>query len=228
MKRYEVAKLSIRGNPNIGAYIQATDSYVLLPPDMDQKDLKLISEVLGVERVVETTVLSTRLLGTLTAGNSAGLLLPRGVSEEERRRISESLGDINISVLDARENALGNLIAASDKAAVVYPKLEKEAIRQISDVLGVEAVPMMICGSGVVGSMLVVTRRGGIVCSDAVEEEIRALRELFKVPVLQGTVNFGVSLIRVGLVANSYGAIVGEETTGPEIARIQLALGGEG
>lgn len=228
MRRYEVAKLSIHGNPNIGAYIQASDSYVLLPPEMEEKDVKLASEVLGTERLVKTTVLSTRLLGTLTAGNSRGLLLPRGVSEEERRRIAEALSDVSVSVLDARENALGNLIAANDRAAAVYPKLDRSAMRLISDVLGVEVVPMTLCGTGVVGSVLVVTSRGGIVCSETSEEELKALRELFKVPIIQGTVNFGVSLIRVGLVANSYGALVGEETTGPEIARIQMALGGEG
>jgi len=96
----------------------------------------------------------------------------------------------------------------------------------IRDVLGVEVVKRSIAGIPTVGSVLVVTNRGGLIHPDAEEEEVKALSEIFRVPILTGTVNFGVSFVRIGLVANSYGAIVGEETQGPEIARIHMALGG--
>ena len=59
---------------------------------------------------------------------------------------------------------------------------------------------------------------------DASDEELRRLSEFFEVPVDIGTVNFGVAFIRTGLVANNYGALVGEKTTGPEILRITKAL----
>lgn len=221
-----MAKLSLNGNPNIGAYIYASDEFALVPPGTEERSKELIAEVLGVERVAEATVFSTRLLGVLLAGNKNGLLLPHTVTEEERKKIKEAAGDVNIAVLETRENALGNLIASNSRAAVVYPQMGEEALRVVRDTLGVEAIKMSVCGSGVVGSLIVVTDRGGLVCPEASEEEVKALQEAFGVPVLQGTVNFGISLIRVGLVANSKGALVGEETTGPEIARIQAALGG--
>jgi translation initiation factor 6 len=73
---------------------------------------------------------------------------------------------------------------------------------------------------------VVVTNRGCIVHPDADEGDIEFLGQVFKVPVLPGTANFGISFVRMGVVANSKGAIVGEETRGPEIVRIQMALGG--
>jgi len=39
-----------------------------------------------------------------------------------------------------------------------------------------------------------------------------------------GTVNRGNIFVRSGIVANSKGALVGYETTGPELLRIQSAL----
>lgn len=207
-------------------YIYASEDYALVPPGTEEKAKQLIAEVLAVERVGEITLLSTRLLGVLLAGNKNGLLLPRMVTEEEQKRVKEIVGDVNVAVLKAKENALGNLLASNSKAAVVYPYMDQEALRVVRDTLEVEVVKTTVCGSSVVGSVVVVTDRGGLVCPEASDEEVKSLQDLFGVPLMQGTVNFGVSLIRVGLVANSKGALVGEETTGPEIARIQTALGG--
>nr|MEB3860148.1 translation initiation factor IF-6 [Desulfurococcales archaeon] len=81
-------------------------------------------------------------------------------------------------------------------------------------------------GIPTIGSIIVVTNRGCIVHPDAGEDEIKFLSQVFGVPVLPGTANFGISFVRMGIVANSKGAIVGEETRGPEIVRIQMALGG--
>ncbi len=40
-----------------------------------------------------------------------------------------------------------------------------------------------------------------------------------------GTVNYGTPLLGSGLIAGTAGFVVGEETTGPEIGRIEDALG---
>jgi len=71
----------------------------------------------------------------------------------------------------------------------------------------------------------VVTNRGGIVHPDASKKDLEFLQEFFKVPIDVGTVNFGVPYVRSGLVANDKGAIVGLNTTGPEILRISRILG---
>jgi translation initiation factor 6 len=227
-RRFEISKLSISGNPNVGVFIHATDTYIIVPPGLAEKEVKVVRDVLGVDRIVEGTVFNMRLLGVLVAGNNNGLLLPRTITDDELRVFKKALGDINIAVVDTVENALGNLVAANSRAAVVYPYFEPKVVKVIEDTLGVEAHRMAIGGISVVGSVLVVTDRGGLVCPEASEDEVKKLSSIFKVPVVQGTVNFGVSFIRAGLVANSNGALVGEDTTGPELARIQMALGGGG
>jgi len=225
-RRFEVLKFNILGNPNVGVYIHATDTYALIPPKLGEREVNVIREALGVDLVVESTIFNMKLLGVLVAGNSNGLLIPRTVTDDEYSVLKKSLRDVNIAVVDSVENALGNLIVASDRAAIVYPYFEPHTVKVIEDNLGVEVHRMTIGGMSVVGSLLVVTGRGGLVCPEASEEEVKTISSIFKVPVIQGTVNFGVSFIRAGLVANSNGALVGEDTTGPELARIQMALGG--
>jgi len=51
------------------------------------------------------------------------------------------------------------------------------------------------------------------------------VEELFKLPVDIGTVNFGSPLVGSGILANSKGYVVGLDTTGPEISRIEERIG---
>ena len=91
--------------------------------------------------------------------------------------------------------------------------------------LGVEVVAQQaLANITTVGSMIVVTDEGGVVHPGVSEEELRFLENLFGVPFTPATVNFGLYFVKAGLVANNRGAIVGDETTGPELMRIQQAL----
>ncbi len=223
-ERFQVAKLNLYGNPNIGVYILATDKYVIVPEGLTREELEVIESVLRPRVLLEATIMGTRLIGVLLAGNSHGLLLPSG-AEEEVSKFEKELG-VAVGVLPSRHNAVGNIIVANDKAGLAHPGLDDEALKAASEVLGVEIHRRDIAGVTTVGSAIVVTNRGGLVHPDVGEEELEELRRIFGVPIEPGTVNFGMELVRTGLVANSYGALVGEETSGPEIARIQTALGG--
>ena len=71
----------------------------------------------------------------------------------------------------------------------------------------------------------IATNKGVLVHPKASQEEISVIEELFALPVDIGTVNFGSPLVGSGLIANSKGYVAGEETTGPELSRIEDALG---
>jgi len=45
------------------------------------------------------------------------------------------------------------------------------------------------------------------------------------VPADIGTINYGAALVGSGLLANAAGYVVGQDTTGPELGRIEDALG---
>ena len=133
---------------------------------------------------------------------------------------------MRVEVLNLRTTALGNVILANDNAALVYPEFSDAEARQIKEALEVDEVKKgRIAHVSVVGSVGVVTDKGGIVHIDATDEEIKELSELFKTNIDIGTVNFGSAFVRSGLVANNKGILVGSSTTGPEILRIQKALG---
>jgi len=60
---------------------------------------------------------------------------------------------------------------------------------------------------------------------EATDDDLKRLADCFKVKVDVGTVNKGKSLLRGGLVVNDHGALVGDETAGPELMRTTQVLG---
>ncbi|ABM81418.1 translation initiation factor IF-6 [Hyperthermus butylicus] len=217
--------LNVHGNPNIGVYIYANNKIALVPPTLTEKDKKKIEETLGVE-VIETKIADMIINGVMIAGNDNGLLLPRIVKPEELDYLREHIGDkVRLEILEVRQTALGNLIAANNRGALVSPLIDKAILDKIKSVLGVETIYQRhLANIPTVGSMIVVTNRGGVVHPGVSDDEIRILNSVFGVEFTTATVNFGLYFVKAGLVANDHGALVGDETTGPELMRIQQAL----
>jgi len=217
--------MNVNGNPNVGVYMFANNRFALVPPTVTSKDKKVITDVLGVE-VIESRIADMIINGVMVAGNDHGILLPRIVKQEEVDFLREHIGDVvRVDVLEVRQTALGNLIAANNRAALVSPLISKTMVDKIKDVLGVEMVMQRsVAEVTTVGSLLVVTNNGGLVHPGVSDDEVKVLSNLFGVDFTKGTVNFGLYFVRAGIVANDKGAIVGDETTGPELMRIQQAL----
>ena len=213
------------GNPNIGVYVTVSDRIALIPLDSPEKVERAVRNSLGVE-AVRVSLLGSPLLGVLCVMNSNGLLIGRLVKEREVKLLRRAIGDdIRVEVLDVRENAIGNLVLANDKGAIVSPVLPRRILSKISEVLGVETAQMGIAGSYLVGALGVATNRGVLLCPLASDEEVETVASVLKVSKANvGTVNRGNIFVRSGIVANSKGALVGYETTGPELLRIQSAL----
>ncbi len=219
-------KLSIHGNVNIGIYIFANDVFAIVPKGVDKKVMDVVAETLNVD-VIDARVSDLSIIGVMIAGNNNGLILPRIIKESEIYDLKRALAkyDINIAVVESKYTAIGNLVLANDNAAIVYPGFEEDVLDTIKETLGVETiVKKYIAGIPVVGSVGVVTNKGGILHPGTSDSELDELEKIFKVPLMTGTVNFGVVFLRSGLVANTHGVLVGENTTGPEIVRIQEAL----
>lgn len=202
----------------MGAFSFTTDSFALIPPDVPRKVEEVFEENLQVE-VHHATVAGSVLLGILVAGNNHGLLLPNSATDEEVEAI-ERFGDCSVARLATKLTALGNLILANDNGALVYPSLDAKTIATVETVLQVSAKKASITGGGLVGSNAVATNRGVLVNPLAKEKDLTLLKEVLKVQADVGTVNRGIPYVRTGMTANSKGAVVGDETTGPELARI--------
>lgn len=218
-----LSRLSIFNVDTIGVYAFSNNKYTIVPKSLGENEKRELESTLGTT-IIEAEVAGTYLIGVFMAGNDNGILLPKNVLEHEYASLKKL--DMNVGILNSRTTAIGNVILANNRAAIVYKDLEREAVNSIKDVLGVEEVIQdTIGGFLTVGSVGVVTQRGGLVHPEVDSEELERLSRLFSVKIEPGTVNFGSSFIRSGLIANDKGIIVGNSTTGPEIVRIQKALG---
>jgi translation initiation factor 6 len=82
-----------------------------------------------------------------------------------------------------------------------------------------------IAGLKNVGAAAVATNKGVLVHPDIRDDEINLVKGVLRVPIDVGTACSGIKYIGTCVVANSHGAITGENTTGPELGRIESALG---
>ncbi|NPA84591.1 MAG: translation initiation factor IF-6 [Crenarchaeota archaeon] len=221
---FEIEAISIFGNPNIGIYMFANDDFALVPPGLKEQTLKKIERALRV-RIIETKVADSALIGLFVSGNNHALILPSLTKEYELEKLKKEI-DLPIKVLYSKLTAMGNVILTNNKFALLHPDM-KRWVEEVSKALGVPAETGTIAHVPTVGSMAVINDKGGIVHPDATDEELDELEKKFKVRLEVGTVNYGVPYVKTGLVANNKGAVVGELTTGIEMARIAKALSGE-
>ncbi|NJF24825.1 translation initiation factor IF-6 [Thermococcus sp. Bubb.Bath] len=223
-----IERLDFENSPYLGVYGLATDRVVLVREGLGEKKLEVLRDVLKVP-LIETSIMKSRIVGIFAAGNSNAILVPWYIWDSELDHINASLKEqgVDMEVIPFRNTltALGNLILANDKAALVSAKFKREDVKAIEDALGVEVERGMIGDYHAVGSAGVVTNRGGLVHPEASDEELEWLRDLFKVDVYVGTANMGVPFVGSCMLANSNGVVVGHLTTGPEIVKIEEALG---
>ncbi len=214
-------KLNISGSPVLGVFATCTEGFVFTPHEASNETLKELEESLGVI-AVRSSVGGSSIIGSLLRGNISGVMVAGFILDKELRQIRKHT---KAARLTEELNAAGNLILANDSAALVHPDLSDKSIGIIKKTLGVEVKRGTIAGLKTVGMAGIATNKGVLVHPKSTSTEIGAIEELFALPVDIGTVNFGSPLVGSGLLANSKGYVVGEETTGPELSRIEDTLG---
>jgi translation initiation factor 6 len=202
-------------SPNIGIFVKANDSIVLVPYGFAETKTAKLAEYLQVKEVY-ASVAGTRLLGPMTVMNNNGILLPSIASDEELKMLKQ-VSKLNVERLSSKFTAIGNLIATNDNGAIVSPLFQGEIDQQVQDVLGVPVQTMTIGGFVQSGSMIIATNVGAGVHPNATEEEIKTVSEALQVPAEPVTVNGGMPFLSSGVITNSKAVIVGTLTTGPEL-----------
>jgi translation initiation factor 6 len=215
-------KIDLMGSPNLGVYISVTNEVAIAPMNIQESAEEALKEALDVE-IIRTSIAGSNLDGSLSVANSNGII----VSPQTFDREIELLEDfgLNVAKLPNKYTAVGNLVVANDNGAIVSPFLYADAIKIIEDVLDVYVERRSIAGFDIVGSLANVTNKGAFLHANTTEEEIKGIEKILKVPADIGTVGRGTALVGACSIANSYGAIVPENTSGPEMARVEEALG---
>ncbi len=214
--------ISYNKNPNVGVVARVNDNTALVPSLCPKDFSRTLQEELAVE-VIKTNICGTSLIGSMSVMNNIGVLLPKFVYKEEARKVKKS--GLSVGVLKDKFTALGNLILFNDKGAIVYRKFAKGTVKMIEDTLDIEVAKGDVAGFGTVGSMGVATNKGALVHPLAREDEIEHIESVLKTEVDVGTVNRGTGFVRTGILANTKNVLLGDLTTGPEITRIEDALG---
>ncbi|KZX16218.1 translation initiation factor IF-6 [Methanobrevibacter filiformis] len=215
-------RANLSGNPNLGVYISITDQIAIVPLNLSQDNEATLIEDLNVD-VVKTTISGSNLAGALSVGNSNGLIVSPHVLDRELS-ILKSAG-INVSQINDKYTAAGNIILANDYGAIASPLLSKRSIKTIEDTLDVEVVRSSILNMDIIGSIATTTNKGTLLHREASEEDIDLVEDVLKVHADLGTVGRGIALVGACSISNSNGALVPENTTGPEMARLEEALG---
>ncbi|WP_135303895.1 translation initiation factor IF-6 [Haloarcula amylovorans] len=216
-------RAAFSGSSYVGVFARATDDCVLVRPDVDESLREDLGEELEAP-VVPTTIGQSGTVGALATGNGNGLLVSARVRDTEIERIQEVV-DVPVTKLPGRINAAGNVVCCNDAGAYVHPDLSDTAVETVSDGLDVPVERGVIAGVNTVGTAAVATNEGVLCHPKATDGELDTLEDLLSVPADIGTVNYGGPLVGSGLVANDYGYVCGSDTSGPELGRIDAALG---
>lgn len=210
-----IERYNYEGDPNIGFAATVTPEYAIYPPEFKRKDF-------FEAKSVETFVTRTRLPGLFTAGNSNCLLIPEGMTDREMDKLEDS--EIDFEVIGARRNALGNMILANDSGAVISPKLENVK-QEISEALDVPVTLGTIAGIPNPGVAAAANNKGAVIHREASEEDAEMVADVLDIEKVDiGSINMGSPYIGSGAICDDENVLVGEDSTGPEIGRIDRNL----
>jgi translation initiation factor 6 len=217
-----VLRTAFAGSPYVGVFARATDSVLVVRHDADDDLVEQLADELEVP-AVPTTIGGSDTVGSLVAGNSNGLVVTGRVTDRERDRLRDAV-DGSIGVLPGKRNAAGNVVLANDTGAYVHPELSADAVGVVADALDVPVERGELGGTRTVGTAAVATNDGVLCHPKATEEELEFLDDHLGVHADLGTVNYGAPLVGSGLLANDHGYVVGEDTSGHELGRIEQTL----
>ena len=210
------------GSPYVGVFARATDEVLVVRSDADEALVERLADELDVPAVA-TTIGGSATVGSLVAGNSKGLVVTGRITDRERDRLQDAV-NVPIGELPGRRNAAGNVVLANDAGAYVHPELSEEAVGIVENTLDVPVERGELGGVRTVGTAAVATNDGVLCHPKATEAELEVLDDHLGVHADVGTVNYGAPLVGSGLLANDAGYVVGEDTTGPELTRIEQTL----
>ena len=212
----------ILGNSQVGVYLTVVGNNLFYPSSLDKPAIEEISQYFDLE-MNPMLIGGSSLLGSLIVGNNKGIAVADIATEEDLDKLS-SFGEVVI--LESGVNAAGNLVECNDRhGAIVSKSIPTPGVELIGEVLGVKTARTRVAGQDTVGSLLVANNKGILSHPDISSSEVKEIEAVIYVPVMVGTVCFGSPYVGAGCVTSENDALVGSGSTGPELNRIEDALG---
>jgi translation initiation factor 6 len=217
-----LTKGQIFGNSFIGVFSSANEFLAVLPSgDENDKLSDVVKKTLEIEEAIRLSVDGSNILGALLVMNSNGALVSPFIRESEYELLN---AHIPVHRLPEKLNAAGNNILANDNGALVHPSFNDKGLALISKALGVPVRKGRIAGFKTVGSAAVATNKAAICHPHASDWERERIEEILQVDVSICTANYGSGLLGASVIANTRGAIVGEQSTPIELGKVEEGL----
>ncbi|HIB59246.1 MAG TPA: translation initiation factor IF-6 [Candidatus Poseidoniales archaeon] len=216
-----IATGDVFGSDQLGVYLACVGNVVFHPRELEAKVVEEIQTALEAE-MVGISIGGSQLIGSLLAGNSKGMAVA-DLATQEDLDVLTSFGDV--VVLESGINTAGNLLLVNEKGAVASPAIPDFGLEILADVLQTDVTSTTIADHDVVGSLGIANDHGVLLHPDVGQTEVELIQDVLGVKPMVGTVSFGSPFVGAGLVASNSGAYVGSDTTGPELNRIEDALG---
>ena len=212
-------------SPYSGVFCATNDSLTFIPPGIPSDDMEAISEALGT-RIEVVTIGGSSVLGTLIAMNSKGILVSNLITTMESDKIEAIASDIglNFGVLSERSNAIGNNFLINDRGGFCNERLTPRSKTSAEEVLEIKIESRSFNQMDTLGMIGCVTNKGGLCHPEISDEEKGIMEKVLGVPVMEGTVNFGMPLVGAGVISSTNGAVCGRQSTGVELGRVEEAL----
>ncbi|MDP2665952.1 MAG: translation initiation factor IF-6 [Candidatus Diapherotrites archaeon] len=215
-----IKAINLRGSPYLGIFCSTTDEIALIPEFVEQKESKRIAETLGVE-TLPTRLADSPLIGVLSRGYGKKFTLANCTQEEE----VDALRAMGIDTLVLRDtSAVGNLVHVNRHAGLISHLIPEKDRVAIEAFFGKVLHRSTIAKSDLAGACLVGNERGYLVHPKAEAAEMQKIEDWLKIPGMRTTANYGDPFIGNSILANKHGIMVGELTSGPELARIDEGL----
>jgi translation initiation factor 6 len=216
-----IETVDIFGSDQVGIHLASVGNVVFHPPELPVPVMETLQSNLELE-LVPLTVGGSNLVGALVCGNSRGIAVADIATENDIDRLT-SYGDV--VVMEGGVNTAGNLLIVNEQGAVASPSIPHEGLEVLAEVLGVDVASTTVAGQDVVGSLAVTNDKGVLLHPDVTPDEAMLIEDVLGVKPMVGTVSFGSPYVGAGVCATNTGAVSGSNTTGPELNRIEDALG---
>jgi translation initiation factor 6 len=213
--------VDIFGSDQVGIHLASVGQVLFHPPELPIPVLETIEATLSLE-MAPLSIGGSNLVGALVCGNSRGIAVADIATESDIERLT-SYGDV--VVMEGGVNTAGNLLVVNEKGAVASPSIPHEGLEILAEVLGVDVASTTVAGQDVVGSLAAANDHGVLLHPDVTPDEAMLIEEVLGVKPMVGTVSFGSPYVGAGVCASNTGALSGTQTTGPELNRIEDALG---
>ena len=111
-------RLDFDRNPHIGIFGKANDDVIFLRKNLLKSVKKRVAKTLNA-KIVEISISTSSIIGSLLALNSHGAVITSETDEETIEQIKNE--GLSVFVMQDKHNAAGNNILVNDKGALVHP-----------------------------------------------------------------------------------------------------------